>query len=218
MSAMLWRDLRLAWARGWGWATGAVFFVLFIAVVAIGVGGDATLLGRAGPGIIWSGLLFGVLIGAPGLFAADVTNGGLDQLRLKGLRLWEIVVVRMVGLALTAVLPLLVAIPLAGELLALGPGMAARLMAAVLVAGPALAGYGVLAGALAARAGGAGLLGVLVTLPLLIPVLIFGAAAVESEASSLWLSVEMRALAGISLIGAVVGTVGAVAALSINAE
>lgn len=218
MLELLARDLRLAGARGWGWTTGVLFFVLLAASVAIALGGEAVALRAVGPGVLWAGLLIGVLLGATELFQADIDNGALDQMRLKGLSLWQIAGARLCLLVVLNALPLALATPLVAELFALPGEVSGRLMGALVASAPALAGYGVLAGALSARAGAGSLLGVLVTLPLLVPVIIFGSEVVSSEAASVWSSPEIRALVGLSLIGAVVGLAGAVAALGVNTE
>jgi heme exporter protein B len=195
-----------------------VFYVAFVALVSISVGGNPPVLSAIGPGVAWAGLLFGVMIGAPHLFSDDIRNGAFDALRLGGFSLTQIVGARMISTALLTLGPLLIATLLIAQFLFLRDGQVWRLIASILVAAPIISAYSVFSGALMARRGAGGLVGVLVTLPLLAPVLIFGVSAVNSGAEALWLSPEIRALVGLSLIGTVLGLFGSVAALRTNAE
>jgi len=218
VNALIARDLRLAFDRGWGWMSGVMFYVAFVALISISVGGNTPVLSAIGPGVAWAGLLFGVMIGSPYLFSNDIRNGSLDALRLGGFSLPQIVGARMISNAILTLGPLVIATVLIGQFLFLRDGQVWRLIASLLVAAPIISAYSVFSGALMARRGAGGLVGVLVTLPLLAPVLIFGVSAVSTGADTLWRSPEIQALAGLSLIGAVLGLFGAVAALRTNAE
>jgi len=88
----------------------------------------------------------------------------------------------------------------------------------LLTAAPALAAYGVMAGALMARRGKGGFLIILISAPFLIPILIFGLAAVDSYLRFGILAFEFRALAGLSLIAMAIGLPAASAALTANIE
>ena len=217
MRALFFRDIRLSLDRGWGWLSGVIFYIAFIAIVALAVGGSAPVLTAIGPGLAWSGILFGILLGAPSLFSDDIRNGALDGLRLHGHGLASIVGARMLSLAVLTLLPLLIGTFAIGQLLFLDMDRLTRLVASIFVAAPALAGYAAFSGALMARRGAGGFVGILVTLPWLAPVLIFGTAAVSTD-GPIWAAPEIRALVGLSLIGGTVGLFGAVAALRTNGE
>ena len=216
--SLLARELRLGLERGWDWLSGTVFLFAFLAAVAFGTGGNAVALSALGPGLLWVALVFGGLLAAPGLFRDDLQSGALDQLRLRGHTLAGLALAKVAAVGVLVMLPL-VAAGMLGSLLVFVEGVRLwRWVAAAVVGAPALAGYTVLAGALLARRGAGGLLGILVALPLLAPVLVFGTEAVDSAAAQMWRAPELLALAGLSLISVVVGTFGGAAALQTQSE
>ena len=214
--SLLRREIGLALDRGLGWLTAAVVFLSVAALAALGLGGEARDLRAAGPGLAWAAVVVSLMVAAPSLFARDRETGALDQLLLRGHTRTGIVGAKLGSVGLLVLLPVAVLAFAVAQLLFLGGGGAARLVASLLVASPALAAYATFLGAVTSRRGAAALVGVLVLLPLLAPTLIFGVAAVEADAPRLWAAGEFQALAGLSLIGLVVGWAGAVAALGVE--
>ena len=88
----------------------------------------------------------------------------------------------------------------------------------IILAIPALTIYGLFASAILAGRQGGGFLIVLMTTPLLIPVLIFGVEATQSYTQSGLHALEFRVLIGLSLISIAVGLPAAAAALKANLE
>ena len=61
MTALLFRDLKLAVRAGGGAMIGVLFFMTVVAVIPFGVGPDLNLLARIGPAILWIGALLASL-------------------------------------------------------------------------------------------------------------------------------------------------------------
>jgi|GEM_PF-4019506 len=217
MNFLLKRDLLLARDRGWAWSLGVIFFVVYasLLVIALPSGRD---LAELGPGVVWSGAIYGLLLAAPASSATDIETGAIDHLRLSGHSLTGICLARSISLSFTAILPLLPTAAFIGILYGLDPNTIARLLLGLVIATPALAAYTVFIGVLVSARSGGGLVGIVIALPLLAPLVIFGIASTTTPAATLWTSVEFLALAGLSLISTVIGLFGAVAALKVNVE
>jgi len=219
---MIWtiikRDLTLALRSGGAWLYGLFFFVIFIALTAIALGGSLNLMRPLAPAIIWLAIIFSAVLSFPSIFQSDFQDGNLAQFKLSGVSLIGICTAKAISFATLSILPLLLAALLAALLFDMsGPTLAGTLLS-VAMAIPALAIYGVLASAILAGRQGGGFLIVLITTPFLIPLLIFGIEAVESYTITGLLAPELRVLIGLSLIAIAVGLPAASAALKANLE
>ncbi len=183
--ALLARELRLA-ARHGGDTFGALlFFFVAGALFPLAIGPAPEVLARLAPGIVWVCALLAALLPLDRLFGADFEDGSLDQLLLSGLPGSLVALAKAVSHWLVTGLPLLAAsLPLAVMLQL--PRAALPVLLGGLLMGSAvlsLLGTACAAVVLGARRGGV-LLPVLV-LPLTVPVLIFGAGAVDAAVAGL---------------------------------
>jgi heme exporter protein B len=212
--ALVTRDLRLAGRVGGSGALGLIFFLMIVTLVPFALGPDLNLLSRIGPAILWLAAVLATLIGLDRLFQADAEDGSLDLLRQSPLPLELVVLAKAIAHWLATGLPLALAAPLFGLLVALPPlGMAA--VAATLLAGtPALTFIGAVGAALTSGMRRGGLILAILVLPLMIPTLIFGVSAANAAlGGTVPFATPFLILAALSLVAAVVGTVGAAAAL-----
>ena len=218
MNALILRDLKLAWRSGGAWLLGVIFFGLFITFCVIAIGADPARISEFGPAFIWLALLFATLLSFGDVFSEDLSDGTLEQLMLAGLTPIEIAAAKAVSFAVLTLGPIFIVLPIAGVMMGVSVTAIAGLALSMVFAAPAFAAYGVMAGALMARRGRGGFLIILISAPFLIPVLIFGLAAVDSYVSFGILAFEFRALAGLGLIGLAVGLPAAAAAMRANIE
>lgn len=218
MSALIRRDIRLISRSPAMWLSALVFFALFLALCAIALGGDNRVLRPLAPALVWLAVLFSLLLSFNSLFQSDFEDRSMEQLVLSGTGTARIVLSRGIAFFLCIFLPLLIAVPLAGSALALPAQAIAGLTLSLCFSAPALTAYGLMTAAMMAGRPQSGFLSILITAPLLIPVLIFGVAAVDSYALNGLSGAEFKALAGISLIGCAIGIPAAAAALSTNLE
>ena len=184
MIALILRDMRRAYASG-----GATLIVAFFLLVAIlfpfAVGPDQKLLARIGGGVIWAAALLAALLPVERLVAPDLDSGTLDQLALRGFSATTVAAAKIAAHWLAFAPPLMAATIAAAGLLDL-PGEALLTVEIGLALGtPGLAALAVATGALVAGLRGAGAIAGLVMLPLAIPLLIFGAGAIEGGAGGL---------------------------------
>jgi heme exporter protein B len=175
--ALVRRDIRLAGRVGGGAELGLLFFLIVIAVVPFAAGPDTPLLARIAPAMIWIAALLATLLGLDRLFQADDDDGSLDTLLLSGMPAPIIVLAKALAHWLVTGLPLAVAAPLLGVMLALPGDRMLPLMATLLVGTPALTLLGCVGAAVTVGVRRGGLLLSVLILPLAIPILIFGVAA-----------------------------------------
>ena len=212
--ALVTRDLKLATRLGGSGALGLVFFLMVVVLVPFALGPDLNLLSRIGPAILWLSAVLASLIGLDRLFQGDEDDGSLDLLRTAPLPLEMSVLAKVLAHWLTTGLPLALAAPFFGLLVALTPqGMLAT--AATLLAGtPALAFVGAAGAALTAAIPRGGLLLAILVLPLMIPTLIFGVSAANAAlGASVPFWPPFLVLVALSLAAGVLGTFAAAAAL-----
>src|SRR3954451_7762191 len=206
--AIVARDLKLAARIGGSGALGLIFFLMIVTLVPFALGPDLNLLARIGPAILWLAAVLATLIGLDRLFQADEEDGSLELLRLSPLPLELVVLAKGLAHWLTTGLPLALASPLFGLLVALTPlGMAAT--TATLLAGtPALTFIGAIGAALTASLRRGGLILAVLVLPLMIPTLIFGVSAANAAlGGTVPFMTPFLILGALSLIAGVVGTV-----------
>jgi heme exporter protein B len=212
--ALVARDLRLAARVGGSGSLGLVFFLMIVTIVPFALGPDLALLSRIGPAILWLAAVLATLIGLDRLFQADAEDGSLDLMVASPLPLEGVVLAKVTAHWLVTGLPLALAAPLFGLLVALDwTGMAA--MTVTLAAGtPALTFIGAVGAALTASIRRGGLILAILVLPLMIPTLIFGVSAANAaRGGTVAFSTPLLILAAITLATAVIGTFGAAAAL-----
>ncbi len=218
MGALIKRDIVLAWRSGGAWLLGVIFFALFITFCVIAAGGDREQLDTFGPAYIWLALLFATLLSFGDIFSDDLNDGTLEQLLLSGLSPLTVIAAKWAAFIALSIGPVFILLPVVGIMLGLSLPRISGLALSVAFAAPALAAYGVMAGALMSRRGKGGFLIILISAPFLVPVLIFGLAAVDSYTRFGISAYEFRALGGLSLIAMAVGLPAASAALTANIE
>lgn len=185
MIALLLRELRLAIRHPADTLAAVMFFVLVAALFPFGVGPSPELLARLAPGVLLASALLAALLPLDRLFGAEAEDGSLDQLLLSGLAPSGIAGVKALAHWITTGLPLVVAAPLAAALLNLPVEAIPAAMAALALGSAVLSLLGAAGAALTLGARRGGVLLPLLVLPLAIPVVIFGAAAIEAAASGL---------------------------------
>jgi len=180
MAALLRRDLRIAARQRIDTLAALVFFVLVASLFPLGVAADAAQLRPLAGGVVWVSALLAALLSMPRLFAHDHADGTLEQLLLSPLPLWLAVLSKVAAHWLTSGLLLVLASPLMAVQYGLAPASAAVLALSLLIGTPLLSLLMALGAALTVGLRAAALLLPLIVLPLCVPVLIFGAGALDA--------------------------------------
>jgi heme exporter protein B len=211
--ALFQREWRVAGRMGGGASIGAVFFLMLVTIVPFGLGPDLRLLAKLGPAILWLGALLATLLGLDRLFQVDSEDGSLDLLINSVLPLELVVLVKCAAHWTTSILPLVIAAPLFGLMLAMD-GKALGTIALTLAVGtPALTMIGAIGAALTASLRRGGLLMAVLVLPLAIPVLIFGVAASSGAGGIVFLGKPFIVLLAMSLFSLAAAPFAAAAAI-----
>ena len=216
--ALFRRDLMLGARIGGGAGVGLVFFLMLVTIMPFAVGPDMALLARIGPAILWVAALLATLIGLDRLFQADDEDGSLDLLRMSPLPLPLVVLAKGLAHWISTGLPLALAAPFLGLLLALEPKALLAVTGTLLVGTPALTFIGAIGAALTAGMRRGGLILSVLVMPLMIPVLIFGISATSAALSgTIPFMTPFSVLIALALFALVSGTVAATLAIQ-NAE
>ena len=178
MNALLLRELRLAARSGGGAALALAFFALVATLVPLGVGADLKLLARIAGGVLWVGAVLAALLSLDRLFQSDYEDGSLDLLALSPLSLEAIAAAKIAGHWLSTGLPLTLLSPLLALLFGLPQQPMLILFVSLLIGTPAVSGLGAIGAGLTLSIRRGGLILPLILLPLLSPLVIFGAGAV----------------------------------------
>jgi heme exporter protein B len=179
------RDLLLVLRQGGDALLTLAFYLLAVMTFPFGVGPEPLLLARIAAGLLWVMALFAALLSLDRLFQQELEDGGLEQLALSPLPLEWSFLAKTLAHWLATGLPLLVIAPLLALILGLSPVAIPVLVAALALGGPALALVGAVGAALTLGARRGAVLLPLLVLPLYVPVLIFGVAAVDAAAGGL---------------------------------
>lgn len=216
--ALVRRDLRLAVREGGAIGTALGFFLIVVSLMPLGLGPDLNLLSRIAAGVLWIALLLAALLSLNWIFEADYEDGTLDVLSTGRLPLELVAAAKSLAHWITTGIPLALLAPVLGILLNLDLGSYPILVATTLVGTPAVSFLGAIGAALTVKARRGGLLLALIVLPLYVPTLIFGIAAVSATAGPSGLGASFLILTAISLAAAVLGPMAAAAALRIQLQ
>ena len=216
--AVIVRDLRLALRRRADIVSALFFFVIVVSLFPLGVGPEPALLRQLAPGVLWVAALLATMLSLPRLFADDHRDGTLEQLALAPQPLALIVLGKVLAHWLVSGLPLALLAPLLGLQFDLSNDALWVLTGSLLIGTPALSGIGAIGAALTLGVRGGGVLLSLLVLPLYIPVLIFGAGAVDATVSGLGAQAHLSLLAALTLAGVFFAPWPTAAALRIALE
>lgn len=196
LRCVLRRDLTLAMRRRADVLTTLFFFVIVVSLFPLGVGPEMNTLRLMGPGVVWVAALLASMLSLGRLFSADYMDGSLEQLVLAPQPLPVLVLGKVLAHWLVSGVPLVLMAPLLGLQYGMSAEALGVLVVTLLLGTPVLSLIGAVGAALTLGLRGGGVLVSLLVLPLYIPVLIFGAGAVDAAVTGL------GAQAHLSLLGA----------------
>ncbi len=179
-TAYLKRDLLLSYRRLGEAASPLMFFLLVSILIPLGVSPDPGRLAELAPGMIWVMALLATLLSTEGLFATDHQDGSLEQMLIAPQLLALPVLGKVTAHWLVTGLPLTMVSPLIGLMLSLPPVAMGPMMASLAVGTACLSLIGAVGAALTVSLRKGGLLLSILVIPLYIPVIIFGSAAVQT--------------------------------------
>ncbi|MEI7739730.1 MAG: heme exporter protein CcmB [Betaproteobacteria bacterium] len=212
------RDLLLALRRRTEVLTGLFFMVIVASLFPLAIGPEMDFLRRMAPGILWIGALLSSLLSLPRLFEADYLDGTLEQLVLLPSNLALNVGAKMTSHWLLSGLPLVVLAPLLGLQFDLSADLALSLMLTLLMGTPILTSLGAIGAALTLGVRGGSVLLSLLVLPLMTPVLVFGAGALEAQMGGLGIQAHLSLLLAMMLASVALSPLACAMAVRLSLE
>ena len=217
-TALVRRDMALAWGQGGASMLALGFFLIAVSLFPFGVGPEPQILARIAPGVIWVVALLACVVSLDRLYQADYEDGSLDDLSLSPLGLGGIAGAKVLAHWLSTTLPLAVTAPALAVLLNLPDEGYRVLVASLLIGTPALSLIGSIGAALTVAVRRGGVLMFLLILPLYVPTLIFGVGAVDAAVTLGDPLPHLALLAATTLVALVVSLAASAAALKLAME
>ncbi len=218
MLAVLKREISLGLRQKGEVLTPLIFFMVIASLFPLGVGAESNLLLRMAPGVLWVSALLAAMLSLQRMFATDYADGSLEQMALSSTPLGLLVLAKALAHFLLSGLPLVLVAPVLGLQFGLDGRALGILMLSLLLGTPTLSLIGSIGAALTLGVRGAGVLLSLLILPLYIPVLIFGAGAVEADAAGLGIGGHLSLLAALLVLSLFFSPLATAAALRISLE
>jgi heme exporter protein B len=209
------RDVRLATRAGGSAFLALAFFAMTATLVPLGIGAEVRLLSAVAAGILWVCAVLAALLSLDRLFQADFEDGSLDVLALGPLPLESIASAKIAAHWLTTGLPLTIVSPIIALLFSLPDQGYGVLVAALAIGTPAVSAIGAIGASLTISIRRGGLILPFIVMPLLAPVVIFGAGAVSAAIDGL-ASGALLFLAATSLAAVLLSPFAAAAGLRLN--
>ena len=212
------RDLQLAFRRKSELLQPLVFFAIVTTLFPLAISPDLARLRAIAPGVLWVAALLASLLAIEFLFRDDSHDGSLEQYAISGQSLTWLLFAKTLTHWLLTGLPLAIMAPIAG--LALGVPMSAvpGILAAIALGSVSLSLLGAIGAALTLGVRRGGVLLSLLTLPLAMPVLIFGARATDLAIRGADFSAPLYLLAAMAVLGVTLAPLAAAAAVRSSLE
>lgn len=156
----------------WG---GVLCFLLILMIMPFTLDISKNDISNFGPMMIWVAIIPSILLGANGLFLADLDDGFMDRYLIMDLRFEWIFIIKICVLLCSIILPLLCALPIAILLFSMPLEQAYRLGVGLVCSLPAIAFFTGFSALLSLHTKMGHLLTFIITIPLIIPSIILGA-------------------------------------------
>ena len=203
LSLIIRRDLVLAMRRRSDVLTTLIFFVMVVSLFPMGVGPELDMLRKMASGVVWVAALLASMLSLGRMFSADYLDGTLEQMLLVPQSLSMLVLGKILAHWMVSGLPLVLMAPILGLQFDMSAEALWVLIAGLLLGTPILSMVGAVGAALTLGLRGGGVLVSLLVLPLCIPVLIFGAGAVEAAVTGTSVASNMSLLGAILVLALV---------------
>jgi heme exporter protein B len=215
---MLERDLRLAFRKASQLVQPLAFFAMVTTLFPLAITPELSRLRHIASGVLWAAALLSSLLALEFLFRDDAQDGTLEQYALSGRALTGLLSAKTAAHWLLTGLPLALMAPLAAVALGVPGHALPGILASVTLGTVTLSLLGAVGAALTLGVRRAGALLSLLTLPLAIPVLIFGAHATQLAIRGEPYGAPLTLLAALAVFGMTLAPLAAAAAVRINLE
>jgi heme exporter protein B len=212
------RDLRLA-VRHWDHVVQPlIFFAIITTLFPLAISPELAELRRIAPGVVWVAAMLASLLALETLFRPDVEDGTMEQWVLSGQPLSLLLLAKVVTHWLLTGLPLVLMSPFVGTALGMPQSTWPVLMATLALGTGSLSMLGAVGAALTVSVRRGSVLLALLVLPLEMPVLIFGARAVDLAMHGEAVAGPLNLLAAVLLLFLSLGPFAMAAAMRVSVE
>jgi heme exporter protein B len=217
-ASVMQRDLLLAFRRPGEWLQPLAFFALVTTLFPLAMDPEPALLRQLAPAALWVSLLLASLLALDFLYREDGRDGTLEQYAVSGQSFTALLLAKTATHWMLTGMPLAVAGPLAAVSLGAPPAAMPGVFLALLLGSISLSLIGSIGAGLTLglRRGGA-LLSLLV-LPLVMPVLVFGARATANAIAGDDAANALYLLAALGVLALTLAPLAAAAAVRISLE
>ncbi len=212
------RDLRLA-VRHWDQALQPlIFFIVVTTLFPLAISPALQQLRGISAGVVWVAAMLASLLALESLFRPDVEDGTMEQWVLSGQPLSVLLLAKTVTHWLLSGLPIVLLSPLVGTALGMPSDVWGVLAGALALGSASLSLLGGIGAALTVAVRRGSVLLALLVLPLQMPVLIFGARAVDLAMHGESVAGPLNLLAAMALLFVSLAPFAMAAAMRISVE
>jgi heme exporter protein B len=215
---VLQRDLTLAFRRRGQLVQPLAFFAIVTTLFPLAISPELARLREVAAGVLWVAALLASLLALEFLFRDDAHDGTLEQYALSGQPLTGLMFAKTAAHWLLTGLPLALMAPLAALSLGAPSASIPGIVASVAIGTIALSLIGSIGAALTLGIRRSGVLLALLTLPLSLPVLIFGARASELAIHGAPYVAPLELLGALAVLGVTLAPLAAAAAVRVSLE
>lgn len=212
------RDLLLAIRRQSDVLTTLFFFIIVVSLFPLSVGPEMNMLRTMAPGVVWVAALLASMLSLGRMFSNDYVDGTLEQMLLSPQSLSLLVLGKALAHWLVTGVPLVLMAPILGIQYDLPAEALVILTITLLLGTPVLSLIGGIGAALTLGVRGGGVLVSLLVLPLYIPVLIFGAGAVEANMAGVGYDAHLSLIGAFLLVSLVFAPWAIASSLRVSLE
>lgn len=212
------RDLRLAFRRPAQIAQPLVFFAVVATLFPLALSPELARLRAMAHSALWISALLASLLALEQLFREDQQDGTLEQYALSGQSLTILLLAKTVAHWLLTGLPLAIMAPLVGVAFGVTTAAMPGIILSLLLGSVTLSLIGAIGAGLTLGVKRGGVLLSLLTLPLTVPVLIFGARATELAIQGEPAQAPLYLLAAMAVLALTLAPLAAAAAVRVSIE
>jgi heme exporter protein B len=212
------RDIKVALRRQSDVMAVFFFFIIAASLFPLGSGADPKLLKAMAPSVLWVTALLSCMLSLSRMYASDHADGTLEQMMLSNQPTVLIVLMKILAHWMLSGLPLVFVAPLIGLQFNLSAAELQVLALSLLMGTLTLSLIGSIGAALTLGIRGTGVLIAILVLPLYIPVLVFGAGAVNAVSIGMSPNGALSLLGGVLAMALVFAPLASAAALKIALE
>ena len=212
------RDLRLAFRRPAQIAQPLAFFAVVATLFPLALSPELSRLRSVAHSALWISALLASLLALEQLFREDQQDGTLEQYTLSGQSLTLLLLAKTIAHWLLTGLPLAIMAPLVSTAFGVSAAAMPGILLALLLGSISLSLIGAIGAGLTLGVKRGGVLLSLLTLPLAVPVLIFGARATELAIQGQSAAAPLYLLAAMAVLALTLAPLAAAAAVRVSIE